>query len=279
MGFGTSHILLVRNFLTEGVLIMNKTVLITGASTGIGYELSKIFSNNGYNLVLASRNRQRLEVIAREMEKQHDIQAKVIQKDLSKASACQELYNDIVADGIDIDVLVNNAGFGINGKFTDLSVDKHMDLIQLNITSLTMLCKLFGTDMVKKRSGKILNVASTAAFQAGPLMSTYYASKAYVLSLSEGLNNEFAQDGVHVSVLCPGPTDTEFGARADMESSKIANVPWIMSAAKVANISFSGLMRGKKIIIPGLMNKLIAFSTRFAPRSVLVLITRSLNQK
>lgn len=258
---------------------MNKTVLITGASSGIGYELSKVFSRNGYNLVLVSRNRQRLEVIAKEMEKQHDIQAKVIQKDLSKSSASQELYNDIVADGIEIDVLVNNAGFGINGKFTEFSTEKHMELIQLNITSLTMLCNLFGTDMVKRRSGKILNVASTAAFQAGPLMSTYYASKAYVLLLSEGLNNEFAQDGVHVSVLCPGPTETEFAAQADMDSSKIANVPWIMSAAKVAEICFSGLMRGKKIIIPGLMNKLIAFSTRLAPRSVLVLITRSLNQK
>lgn len=258
---------------------MNKTVLITGASSGIGYELSKIFSRNGYNLVLVSRNRQKLEVIAKEMEKQHDIQAKVIQKDLSKSSASQELYNDIVADGIDIDVLVNNAGFGINGKFTEFSTEKHMELIQLNITSLTMLCNLFGTDMVKRRSGKILNVASTAAFQAGPLMSTYYASKAYVLLLSEGLNNELAQDGVHVSVLCPGPTDTEFAVQADMESSKIGKVPWMMSAAKVAEICFSGLMRGKKIIIPGLMNKLIAFSTRLAPRSVLVLITRSLNQK
>lgn len=176
-------------------------------------------------------------------------------------------------------MLVNNAGFGINGKFTDSSVDKHMDLIQLNITSLTMLCKLFGTDMVKRRSGSILNVASTAAFQAGPLMSTYYASKAYVLLLSEGLNAELAKDGVHVSVLCPGPTDTEFAVQADMVRTKLFNAPWKMSAAKVAEIGFSGLIRRKKVIIPGLMNKIIAFSTRFAPRSVLGLITRSLNQK
>ncbi len=147
---------------------MNKTVLITGASSGIGYELSKIFSRNGYNLVLVSRNRQRLEVIAKEMEKQHDIQAKVIQKDLSKSSASQELYNDIVADGIDIDVLVNNAGFGINGKFTEFSTEKHMELIQLNITSLTMLCNLFGTDMVKRRSGKILNGCINGSFSGWP---------------------------------------------------------------------------------------------------------------
>ena len=258
---------------------MNKTVLITGASGGIGYELSKVFSKNAYNLVLVSRNKQRLEVIAKELEDQYDIQAKVIPKDLSKSSAPQELYDDMVANGIDIDVLVNNAGFGINGKFTGFSADKHMELIQLNITSLTLLCKLFGTDMVKRRSGSILNVASTAAFQAGPLMSTYYASKAYVLLLSEALNNELAQDGVNVTVLCPGPTHTEFAVRADMSSTKIANVPWVMSATEVAEIGFSGLMKGKNIVIPGLMNKLLAFSVRFTPRSVMTLIIRYLNQK
>ncbi len=258
---------------------MNKYVLITGASTGIGYELARLFAKNGYNLVLVSRNKKRLEVIAMEMENQHDIQVKVIPKDLSKSSAPQELYDDIVADGINITMLVNNAGFGINGKFTDVSVNKHIELIQLNITSLTELCKLFGTDMVKRHSGSILNVASTAAFQAGPFMSSYYASKAYVLLLSEALNNELAQDGVNVSVLCPGPTHTEFGVRADMSSAKILNVPWVMSAAEVAEIGFSGLMKGKKIIIPGLMNKLLAFSVRFTPRSIMVLIIRSLNQK
>ena len=258
---------------------MNKTVLITGASGGIGYELSKVFSKNGYNLVLVSRNKQRLEVIAKELENQYDIQAKVIPKDLSKSSAPQELYDDMVANGIDIDVLVNNAGFAINGKFTGFSADKNMELIQLNITSLTLLCKLFGTDMVKRRSGSILNVASTAAFQAGPLMSTYYASKAYVLLLSEALNNELAQDGINVTVLCPGPTHTEFAVRADMSSTKIANVPWVMSATEVAEIGFSGLMKGKNIVIPGLMNKLLAFSVRFTPRSVMTLIIRYLNQK
>ena len=257
---------------------MNQHVLITGASTGIGYELAKLFAKNGYNLVLVSRNKQKLEVVAKEMKNQHDIQAKVIPKDLSNPSAPQELYDDIVADGIEISVLVNNAGFGINGKFTDLDAEKHMELIQLNITSLTLLCRLFGTDMVKKRSGKILNVASTAAFQAGPFMSTYYASKAYVLLLSEALNNELAQDGVNVSVLCPGPTHTQFAVRADMGSSKIMNLPWVMSAAEVAETAFSGLMKGKTIIIPGFVNKLLAFNVRFAPRTIMVLITRYLNK-
>jgi len=257
---------------------MNKTALITGASVGIGFELSKIFARNGYNLVLVSRTKQKLEAIAKELENKHSIQAKVIPKDLSKSTAPQELYDEIVVDGIEIDVLVNNAGFGLNGKFVDFSTDKHMELIQLNITSLTMLCKLFGTDMVKRRSGRILNVASTAAFQAGPFMSTYYASKAYVLLFSEGINNEFAQDGVEVSVLCPGPTHTEFGVRAEMNDTKIINVPWMMNAAEVAEIGFSGLMKRKKIIIPGFMNKLLAFNSRFMPRSLSVLILRYLNQ-
>ncbi|MCK5096814.1 MAG: SDR family NAD(P)-dependent oxidoreductase, partial [Desulfobacteraceae bacterium] len=158
---------------------MDRTVLITGASVGIGYELSKIFAKNGYNLVLVSRTKQKLEAIAEELESKHGIQAKVIPKDLSKSIAPQELYDEIASDGIEITVLVNNAGFGLHGKFVDLSIDKQMDLIQLNITSLTMLSKLFGADMVRRRSGRVLNVASTGAFQAGPFMSTYYASKAY----------------------------------------------------------------------------------------------------
>lgn len=258
---------------------MSKTVLITGASTGIGYELTNLFAKNGYNLVLASRNKQRLEIIAKELEDQYDIQAKVMPKDLSKPSAPQELYDDIVADGIDINVLVNNAGFGTNGKFTDFSTDKHMDLIQLNITSLTMLCKLFGTDMVKKRSGSILNIASTAAFQAGPFMSTYYASKAYVLMLSEALNNELAKDGVNVTVLCPGPTHTEFFERNEMTDTKIAKSPFIMKAADVAEAGFAGLMKKKRIVIPGLINKFSTFLVRFTPRSIATLISCSLNRK
>ena len=258
---------------------MKQTALITGASAGIGYELSKIFAKNGYNLVLVSRNKQRLEVIAEEIKNQHEIIVKVIAKDLSKSSAPQELYDDIVSDGIEINVLVNNAAIGTNGKFTDFNPDKHADLLQLNITSLTLLCNLFGTDMVKRRSGSILNVASTAAFQSGPYMSTYYASKAYVLMFSEALHNELAQDGVIVTVLCPGPTHTEFFERNEMINTKLAKSPHIMKAADVAQAGFSGLMQNKKIVIPGLINKILAFTVRFTPRSVMTLIARSLNRK
>jgi len=258
---------------------MNKTALVTGASTGIGYELSKIFARDGYNLVLVSRTKQKLEALAKELESKHSIQAKVIPKDLSKPNAPQGLYDEVLADSIEVTDLVNNAGFGLNGKFVDFSTEQQMELIQLNITSLTMLCRLFGTDMARRRSGRILNVASIAGFQAGgPLMSTYYASKAYVILFSQGINDEFSRDGVHVSVLCPGPTQTEFGNRAEMNHAKILNVPWLMNPAEVAEIAYSGLIKGKKIIIPGIMNKISAFSTRLTPRSLSSLICRYLNQ-
>ena len=176
-------------------------------------------------------------------------------------------------------MLVNNAGIGTYGKFTDFSTEKHMDLIQLNIASLTILCKLFGTDMVKKGSGRILNVASTAAFQAGPLMSTYYASKAYVLMFSEALKSELKKDNVTVTVLCPGPTQTEFFKRSDMIGTKLERSPYIMGAAKVAEIGFCGLMKGKTIVIPGLINKLLAFSVRLTPRRTVTAIASSLHQR
>ena len=258
---------------------MRKTALITGASSGIGYELSKVFAKNGYHLVLVSRNTEKLKIISEEIKKQHDVQVKVISRDLGKSTAPQELHDEVTADGINIAVLVNNAGIGTHGKFTETSTEKHKDLIQLNITSLTLLCKLFGADMVKSGSGGILNVASTAAFQAGPLMSTYYASKAYVLLLSEAIKNELKQDNVTVTVLCPGPTQTEFFKRSDMIGTRLERSPCIMSAAKVAEIGFSGLLKGKTVVIPGLINKLMAFSVRLAPRRIVTAMASSLNQK
>lgn len=257
---------------------MSQTVLITGASSGIGYELSKIFASNGYNLVLVSRSTGDLENLSRQLAEKHNIQARTISKDLSKNTAPKELYDEIVADGIVITVLVNNAGFGLSGKFVDLSIEEQIEQIQLNITSLTLLCKLFGKDMTRKRGGKILNVASTAAFQAGPFMSTYYASKAYVLSFSEGINNELKKHGVHVSVLCPGPTRTKFWERSENRHSKLLKVPWVMRANDVAAIAYSGLMKRKKIIIPGKMNNFLVFSIRFMPRSIATFICQYLNE-
>jgi short-subunit dehydrogenase len=258
---------------------MSKTVLITGASAGIGHELSRVFAENGFNLVLVSRNRQALERIAEELEQRYGIKAAVIAKDLSRPNSGQELYDEISGKNLEIDVLVNNAGIGINGKFIGFNREKINDVIQLNISAVTILCRLFGADMVKKRSGRILNVSSTAAFQAGPLMSSYYASKAYVQMLSEALNYEFKKDGVTVTALCPGPTQTEFFMRNDMGNTNVANGPWLMKASDVARAGYAGLMKGKMMVIPGLINKFLAFSVRFTPRRVTAAIVCYLNQK
>lgn len=258
---------------------MKSTALITGASSGIGHELSKIFAMNGHDLVLIARSKQQLEIAARELKDRHDIQIKVISKDLSKPAASQEVYDEITSEGIDVDVLVNNAGIGTNGKFIDSPFEEHMDLMQLNIVSLTNLCKLFGTDMASRGSGSILNVASTAAFQAGPFMSTYYASKAYVLMFSEGLSKEFKYSGVTITTLCPGPTKTDFFEKAGMKNSILMRSPHALSAARVAKVGYEGLLKGKTIVIPGLINKLMVFSVRLTPRSMITTMTAYLNQK
>jgi uncharacterized protein len=258
---------------------MSKTVLITGASAGIGRELSKVFAENGFNLVLVSRNKQKLEHIAGELENIYNIKAKGIAKDLCRPNSPQELYDEISENGIEIDILVNNAGIGINGRFTDFNKERINDVIQLNIAALTLLCRFFGADMVKRRSGRILNVSSTAAFQAGPLMSSYYASKAYVQMLSEALNYEFGKDSVTVTALCPGPTQTEFFIRNDMVRTNVANGPWLMKASDVARDGYAGLMKGKMIVIPGFINKLLAFFVRFTPRKITAAIICYLNQK
>jgi short-subunit dehydrogenase len=257
---------------------LKKTVLITGASSGIGYEFSKIFSSNGYNLVLVSRDAEKLNRLAQELMDQFDIRATVISKDLSEPASARALYDEVIADGIHIDVLINNAGFGISGKFTDTSAEHQMRLVQLNIGTPTMLCRLFGADMAKQGSGQILNVASTAAFQAGPLMSTYYASKAYILLFSEAIRWELRKDHVTVTVLCPGPTRTQFFNRSTMTGTKLEKSPFIMRAARVAELGFAGLQEGKALVIPGLINKLLVFSVRLAPRPVIIAIASFLNR-
>jgi hypothetical protein len=258
---------------------MEKTALITGASSGIGYELSRVFAENGYHLVLVSRNAGTLEMISGEFRRRYEIRVEVMPKDLSRSAAAQELYDEVCDKGIRVDVLVNNAGIATHGRFTDIGPEMQMDLIRLNISSPTLLCRLFAGDMISHGYGKILNVASTAAFQAGPLMSTYYASKAYLLILSEALRNEFKSDRVAVTVLCPGPTRTEFFNRNNMRGTKLEKSPHIMTAAEVAEIGFAGLMKGKTIVIPGLTNKLLAFTVRLTPRNIVTAVAAFMNRK
>lgn len=252
-----------------------KTVLITGASAGIGLEFARLFAAKGYDLVLISRNKARLAPMAQEMKSTHNVQVHSFAKDLSKPLAPSEVFIELSKEHIDIDILINNAGFGLHGPFLETDLDTELEMIQLNLTSLVHLTKLFLPRMVERGWGKIMNVSSTAAFQPGPLMSIYYASKAFVLSFSEAIANELKPHGVTVTCLCPGPTETEFGVRAGMQKSKLFRMG-VMSAAKVAEMGYEGLMKGKPLVIAGIRNKALAFGNRFVSRSFATKMVRFL---
>src|SRR5579864_7579850 len=216
-----------------------QTALITGASAGIGRELAKLFAADHYNLVLVARNGTRLAQFADELQQQFGITAKSFPLDLTAQSAPQFLFDQLARENIAIDVLVNNAGYGMRGAFAEIPTDESLGQIQLNITALTHLTKLFLQPMIERRSGRILNVASTAGFQPGPLMAVYYATKAYVISFSEALANELQSSGVSVTCLCPGPTDTEFQGRAGTEDSLLKRMR-PMTAKAVAVDGYRG---------------------------------------
>ena len=259
--------------------ISTRTVLITGASTGIGYELCKLFAGDKYNLVIVSRNEETLRKVAKELTEQYRVSVVCIAKDLSSPFTPQEIYDEILRQNINIDVLVNNAGFTTFGNFVDTDLRLTEEMIGVNISALTRLTKLFLGDMVKRGSGKILNVASTAAFQAGPLMAAYYASKAYVLHFSEALAFELRGTGVSVTTLCPGPTRTQFEKRANISDSGLFKSPNVMDAKTVAKIGYRGLMKGRTIVIAGAINKFMAFIVRLVPRSAVEQIVLFLNRK
>ena len=256
-----------------------KTALITGASSGIGYELTRLFAKDGYDLVLVARSEKQLVQLAQELKEKFGIAVRVIVKDLSDASAPEEVFTELQQEGITVDVLVNNAGFATYGMFAETDLAAELQEMQLNMVTLTQLTKLFLPGMLKRRQGKILNVASTAAFQPGPLMAVYYATKAYVLSFSEALANELHGTGVSVTALCPGPTESGFQKRANMEDSVMVSGKKIMDAASVARAGYRGLMAGKTIIIPGLRNKILAESVRFSPRKLVTQIARTMQER
>jgi len=252
------------------------TALITGASVGIGYELAKVFASSGHDLVLVARNEPQLQSVAAECEAL-GATSRIIPSDLAVTGAAQAIYDRLASDGASVEVLVNNAGFGTHGEFTAIDLDSDLRLLQVNIVALTHLTKLFLRDMVHRGSGKILNVASTAAFQPGPLMATYYASKAFVLSFSEAIAVECRPHGVTVTTLCPGPTRTEFQKRAGIESSPLARAN-VMDARTVALAGYNGLMRGRRIVIPGAANRLLTALVPFTPRRLVTRITKRFNQ-
>lgn len=260
---------------------MNKTALITGVTSGIGLELARLLAADGYELMLVSRDEQKLRKVAAELSAKHRHPAKVLVRDLSSAGSAEEVYRWLREQGITVEILINNAGFGLAGAFIETDLQREIAMIQVNVVSLMVLTKLLAQEMSERKRGKILNVASTAAFQPGPFMAVYYATKGFVLSFSEALAEELKGTGVTVTALCPGPTATEFSKRADASESRLFSSGMIplMNAALVAQIGYRGLMSGQRVVIPGLINRIGAQLPRLSPRRLVTLVTRMLNTR
>jgi uncharacterized protein len=254
----------------------SQTALITGASSGIGLELAKLFAVAEYRLVITARSVEALETLAAQLRR-GGAEVTVIPADFSVTDGAKALLEEINKRALQVDVLVNNAGLGTHGPFWKNDLEKEMSLLQVNIVSLAYLTRQLLPGMVERGQGKIMNVASTAAFQPGPLMANYYASKAYVLSLSEALSDELRRTGVTVTALCPGPTLTDFQRRAGIKNSKLFELAG-MSAAEVAKAGYDSMLAGKRVCIPGFKNRLIATAARFSPRRFVLRTVRKLNQ-
>lgn len=249
-------------------------VLITGASSGIGLALARIFAANGFNLVLIARDRERLAQLADELVTRHRVQARVMAKDLAAPASPAEILAETQASGITIHVLVNDAGFGLRGALAQMELPVAMDMIQVNVNALVQVTRLFLPPMLARGKGRILNVASTAAFLPGPSMAVYYATKAFVSSFSCGLAEELAGTGVTVTTLYPGPTRTDFHRRAGTTGSQRLLARWTMEADDVARLGYDALMRGKRMLIPGFANKAGFVLCRCLPAAVMAKIAR-----
>lgn len=252
------------------------TALITGASAGIGEALARTMAREGWELVLVARGEARLRALADALTAAHGVSAHVLPADLADPAAPADLLARVSAAGLEIDALVNNAGFGARGAFAGTADGaqpltdgaRELAMIQVNVTALTDLTKRFVPGMVARGRGRVMNVASTAAFQAGPLMAVYYATKAYVLSFSEALAVELDGTGVTVTCFCPGATHTEFAAAASMEGTALFRSPAVADAASVAEAGYRAMMRGRTVAIPGAANRFGAFATKLAPRAL-----------
>jgi len=255
-----------------------RTVLITGASGGIGEALAWEFARDGYALVLAARSRDKLDALAGKLKAQHGSACRVVAVDLAKPESPLTLAEGLRRDGVVVDILVNNAGVGLSGAFAETDLRRELEMLQLNVVSLVHLTKLLLPDMVKRGQGRILNVSSTAAFSPGPFMAGYYASKAYVLSLSVAMREELRGTGVTITTLCPGATETGFGGSAGMNQSRLFR--WFSSGdvAGVARAAYRGLMSGRAIVAPGWFAKLIVSAGGIGPRPVAAKLARFLDQ-
>jgi short-subunit dehydrogenase len=255
------------------------TALVTGASSGIGLELAQLLARDRNDLVLVARTRERLESIARGLSEEYGVRALAVAADLSEPDAPDRIAADLRTRATTVDVLVNDAGFGAHGFFAALPLSEQLSMIQVNVAALTHLTGLFLPSMLERRSGRILNVASTAAFQPGPLMAVYYATKAYVLSFSEALASETAGTGVTVTALCPGPVLTEFQKRAGTEKTVLFTGPLAVAARDVAAAAYRGMLRGDPLVIPGIGNRALVQALRVSPRRLVTAISRRLQEK
>lgn len=253
-----------------------ETVLVTGASYGIGKELAECFAADGSRLILVARSRETLPALAAELKARYGVDSLVVCQDLGCPAAADEIMREIDEQGWPVHVLVNNAGFGEHGRFQDISIERQLAMVQLNVGALMHLTHLVLPQMTERRRGAILNVGSTAAFQPGPYAAVYFASKAFVLSFSDALHEEVRRFNISVTCLCPGPTQTNFGNASGMNQTRIFR--WTsMTAKDVAHAGHRGLRRGRSLVIPGLLNKLLAWGTRFAPRGMLLRIAGYFN--
>lgn len=255
-----------------------KTALITGGNSGIGYELAKLFAEDGYRLILVARDKAKLQNAAKELNKNYSATVDYIVLDLADPASTDKLFKKTEEMGLKVTALVNNAGFGDYSELVKADWNKLRDMIQVNVMCLTHLSKLYSPSMVEQRSGYVLNIASTAAFFPGPLMATYYASKAYVLSFSVAIANELKPFGIQVSALCPGPTSTQFGKSAKVDDSPLFKKQ-LLSASSVAKAGYDGLMNSKDVIIPKFSNKIAIALGRLAPLSEAAKITRAMQEK
>ena len=259
---------------------MNSTrnyTLITGASTGIGYELAKLFAKDRHNLILVARDEGKLETAKNELSK-CNVEVKILSLDLSKSEDIQGLFNYVEMNKLNVDILVNNAGIGTFGDFSEIEWVKEEALIDINIKVLTKLTKYFLPKIIECKNGGILNVASTAAFCSGPRMAAYYASKAYVLNLTEAIYEECKDSGIRIACLCPGPVKTTFQDKAGIKKSESAK-KYLMDAEEVAKVSYKDFKKGKLIIIPGMKNKLLVIGNKLLPRRISRKIILKTNKK
>ena len=255
------------------------TALVTGASGGIGLELARLFAKGGHDLILVARNEAKLKELALYLGKMYRCNVEVIPADLSQPEVPEALVEELKTRGLTVDVLVNNAGSGENKLFAQQDMRRVMEMIQLNMTTLTQLTKLLLPAMLAAKKGRILNIASTAAFAPGPLMAIYYATKAYVLSFSEAIGSELKGTGVTVTALCPGPTESGFQAAAGLEGSKLGAGRTFQISRQVADEAYDALIAGKPLVVTGLSNKLQVLAPRLLPRRMLAAMVRAVQEK